>query len=112
MNALTNQDLGLINKWLRHIKDVYRIHAKELDAIEDEEQRFRRMVELNVMEQVTNVAETTIVQKSWADTGFPVLHGWVYDLGTGIIDELVTVDSPDRLEHIYRYDFSDGSLRR
>ena len=70
------------------------------------------MVELNVLQQVTNLAETTIVQKSWADTGAPTLHGWVYDLATGIIDELATVDSPDNLEKIYRYDFSDGSLRR
>ena len=112
MNALTNKDLGLINKWLRNIKDVYRINSKELNAIEDDEQRFRRMVELNVLQQVTNLAETTIVQKSWADTGAPTLHGWVYDLATGIIDELATVDSPDNLEKIYRYDFSDGSLRR
>lgn len=111
-NALTNKNLGLINKWLRHIKDVYRIHSKELDAIQDEEERFRRMVEINVMEQVTNLGETTIVQKSWAETGFPVLHGWVYDLGTGIIEELVTMDSPDKLEHIYQYDFSEETLRR
>ncbi|MBI1332308.1 MAG: carbonic anhydrase [Armatimonadetes bacterium] len=112
MNALTNRNLGLINKWLRHIKDVYRIHRAELDAIEDEEARFRRLVEWNTIEQVTNLAETSIVQKSWAENGFPVLHGWVYDLGTGIIDELVTIKTPDVLEPIYRYDFEPGTLRR
>ena len=112
-NALTNQNLGLINKWLRHIKDVYRIHKVELDAIEDEEQRFRRMVEVNITEQVTNLGETTIIQKSWATTGGPVIHGWVYDLATGIIEELVTMDSTESLESIYRYDFSkEESLRR
>ena len=103
-NAMTNRDLGLINKWLRHIKDVYRIHRTELDAIEDEEQQFRRMVELNTIEQGTNLGETTIVQKAWKETGFPMLHGWVYDLGTGIIDELVTMDSPKSLEPIYQYE--------
>jgi carbonic anhydrase len=112
-NALTNHNLGLINKWLRHIKDVYRIHKAELDAIEDQEARFRRMVEVNIMEQVTNLGETTIIQKSWAETGGPMIHGWVYDLGTGLIDELVKMDSSAGLEDIYRYDFTEEkSLRR
>lgn len=104
-NAMTNKNLGLINKWLRHIKDVYRFHHVELDAITDEEAKFRRMVELNTIEQVTNLGETTIVQKSWAENGYPMLHGWVYDLGTGIIDELVTMNSPEKYLPIYRYDF-------
>lgn len=104
-NAMTNKNLGLINKWLRHIKDVYRIHSRELDAMDNDEQRFRRMVELNTIEQVMNLAETTIVQKHWAEKGYPMLHGWVYDLGTGILDELITIDNADRLEDIYRYDF-------
>ena len=113
MNALTNQNLGLINKWLRHIKDVYRIHKAELDAIEDQEARFRRMVEVNILEQVTNLGETTIIQQSWAETGGPMIHGWVYDLGTGLIDELVKMDSTETLEPIYRYDFDqDSQLRR
>ena len=112
-NALTNQNLGLINKWLRHIKDVYRIHKVELDAIKDDEARFRRMVEVNILEQVTNLGETTIIQKSWAETGGPVIHGWVYDLATGIIEELVKMESTATLEDIYRYDFSkEESLRR
>ncbi len=104
-NAMTNKNLGLINKWLRHIKDVYRFHHEELDAITDEEAKFRRMVELNTIEQVTNLGETTIVQKSWAENGYPMLHGWVYDLGTGLIDELVTMNSPENYLPIYRYDF-------
>ena len=104
-NAMTNKNLGLINKWLRHIKDVYRFHQQELDAITDEEAKFRRMVELNTIEQVTNLGETTIVQKSWAENGYPMLHGWVYDLGTGLIDELVTMNSPENYLPIYRYDF-------
>jgi carbonic anhydrase len=112
-NALTNQNLGLINKWLCHIKDVYRIHKIELDAIQDEEQKFRRLVELNILEQVTNLGETSIIQKSWAETGGPIIHGWVYDLATGIIEELVTMKNTDSLEAIYRYDFSkEESLRR
>ena len=112
-NALTNQNLGLINKWLRHIKDVYRIHKVELDAIQDDEARFRRMVEVNVLEQVTNLGETTIIQESWAKSGGPIIHGWVYDLATGIIDELVTMSSTVTLEPIYVYDFDEEKrLRR
>ena len=112
-NALTNQNLGLINKWLRHIKDVYRIHKVELDAIQDDEARFRRMVEVNVLEQVTNLGETTIIQESWAKSGGPIIHGWVYDLATGIIDELVTMRSTVTLEPIYVDDFDEEKrLRR
>ena len=112
-NALTNQNLCLINKWLRHIKDVYRIHKVELDAIQDDEARFRRMVEVNVLEQVTNLGETTIIQESWAKSGGPIIHGWVYDLATGIIDELVTMSSTVTLEPIYVYDFDEEKrLRR
>ena len=68
---------------------------------------------MNTLEQVTNLAETTIIQKSWAETGFPILHGWVYDLETGLIDELVKMNSTETLEPIYVYDFdAEKRLRR
>lgn len=104
-NALSHKNLGLINKWLRHIKDVYRFHRAELDALTDEAARFRRLVELNVLEQTTNLAETTIIQKAWHDDHRPVIHGWVYDLQTGLLKELRTVEPGSPVEDIYRYEF-------
>lgn len=106
-NAMSNKNLGLINKWLRHIKDIYRFHRSEVDAITDPDLRLRRMVELNILSQVTNLAETTIVQRSWKLKGFPFIHGWVYDMETGLIDELLTMDSTSHLDEIYRYDLDD-----
>ncbi len=106
--AMTNKDYGLINKWLRNIKDVYVKHHSELEAITDEEQKFDKMVELNVVEQVYNLAKTTIVQKAWA-TGedYPQLHGWVLDLHTGLIKSMIEIEpgETDKIEEIYRYKF-------
>lgn len=102
--ALSHHNLGIINKWLRNIKDVYRLHEKELDAIEDEEKRLDRMVELNVEEQVLNLAKTSIIQKAWKNDHRPMLHGWVYSLKNGILKPLVTMDANTRLDHIYEYD--------
>ncbi len=105
-NAMGHQSLGLINKWLRHIKDVYRFHAAELDAIKDEEQRYKRLIELNVVEQLRNVAETSFVQRAWYFEGRPYLHGWVYDVKTGLLKELAMMQPNAELYDIYRYDFS------
>ncbi|MEO1653697.1 MAG: carbonic anhydrase, partial [Bacteroidota bacterium] len=71
--SLENQDFGLLNNWLRHIKDVYQKHQEELEAIKDKKQRFDRMVELNVITQVNNLAHTNIVQKAWKDSPLPIL---------------------------------------
>lgn len=103
--AMGNKQLGLIDNWLRHIKDVYRIHYKELDAIKDEHQRARRFVELNVIEQVHDLSKTSIVQNAWAN-GQPLhLHGWVYDLGNGIINDLIISHSnTDNLHSVYHLD--------
>ena len=106
-NALSHQHLGLINKWLRHIKDIYRFHKIELEAIEDEDQKWYRLVELNVIEQVNNLAETSIVQRNWQHHGGPVLHGWVYDLKTGLLKELVLMNSNSGIEDIFKLDFPD-----
>jgi carbonic anhydrase len=105
-NAMGHQSLGLINKWLRHIKDVYRFHAAELDAIKDENQRYQRLIELNVVEQLRNVAETSFVQRAWYFEGRPYLHGWVYDVKTGLLKELSMMQPNSELYDIYRYDFS------
>ncbi len=86
--AMRPADLGLLNGWLREIRDVYRLHVTELDAIEDQTARYRRLVELNVLEQCVNVAKTAVVQQRWLQKGHPVVHGWVYDLGDGLLRDL------------------------
>jgi carbonic anhydrase len=107
-NAMSHKDLGLINKWLRHIKDVYRFHKPELEEIQDEDKRLARLIELNVHEQVRNVSETSIVQRSWRKFQLPTIHGWVYDLETGLLKELTMVQPRAALDDIYRYDYPDG----
>ena len=86
--AMTPMDMGLLNPWLRSIRDVYRIHHDELIAIKDEKQRYDRLVELNVLEQCTNVIKTAAVQKSYVKNGFPIVHGWVFDMRTGLLKDL------------------------
>lgn len=108
-NALSNRHFGLINKWLRHIKDVYRVHREELDRITDPDQRTRRLVELNIMEQVWNLAETSIVQKAWRAEGRPYLHGWVYDLHTGRLKDLLLLTPETKLDELYTFDFEGRS---
>jgi len=105
LNALSHRHLGLINKWLRHIKDIYRFHRRELDAIADENLKWRRLVELNVAEQVTNLAETSIVQQAWAKGGELTVHGWVYDLHTGLLKELAMMNAESPLDPIFKFEF-------
>ena len=104
-NAMTNRSFGLINKWLRHIKDVYRVHRRDLETISEDERRLDRLVEYSVAEQVQNLVETSIVQQAWAKHQLPYLHGWVYDLKTGELKELALMKPGAEIEDIYRYDF-------
>ena len=106
-NALSHKHLGLINKWLRHIKDIYRFHRRELDAIADDDLKWRRLVELNVMEQVTNLAETSIVQKVWTSGGSLTIHGWVYELHTGLLEELALMNETSEVDPIFKFNFSE-----
>lgn len=109
--AMTPIPHGYVDKWLRNIKEVYAKHAKELDAITDEDSRADRLVELNVIEQVRNLAKTKIVQRAWR-RGFLQLHGWVYGLNSGLIKELDTIiDRPEDLEPIFRYEFTDEEVK-
>jgi carbonic anhydrase len=101
--AMMNEQFGLVDNWIRFIKDVYRIHQPELELIKDEEQRFNRFVEFNVIEQVLDLSRTTIIQNSWRERSEPKVHGWVYDLKTGIIKDLnASFGSSDELPPIYR----------
>jgi carbonic anhydrase len=103
--AMGNKQYGLIDNWLRHIKDVYRIHHKELDIIKDPKARENRLVQLNVMEQVCDLGKTTIVQNAWERGQSLHLHGWVYDINDGIIDDLkVTITTTKDLHAVYQLD--------
>lgn len=86
--AMQAEDLGLLNPWLRGIRDVYRIHHEELDAIADKTKRYDRLVELNVQEQCINVVKTAAVQQSFIHNGYPLVHGWVFDLKNGLLKDL------------------------
>ena len=103
--AMGNQQFGLIDNWLRHIKDVYNMYRTELDAIEDMENRGRRFVEVNVMEQVYDLSKTSIIQNSWKNHQRPSIHGWVYDLKTGIINELnVLMNGMEDVSGVYKFE--------
>lgn len=86
--AMQPADLGLLNGWLREIRDVYRLHRPELDAIGDEDARYRRLIELNVQEQCVNLIKTAVIQKTYLRDGYPQVHGWVYDVGSGLLRDL------------------------
>lgn len=102
ISAMGNEQYGLIDNWLRHIKDVYRYHHKELDAISDSTVRARRFVELNVIEQVHDLGKTSIVQNAWNKNQPLHIHGWVYDLNDGIIKDLnVTFKNTKDLHSVY-----------
>jgi carbonic anhydrase len=101
--AMGNDSVGIIDNWIRHIKDVYRHHKKELDAITDETERFNRFVEVNVKEQVSDLAKTSIVQNAWKNGQELSLHGWVYGLNSGYVTDLgVNYSSNDDLDDVYQ----------
>lgn len=104
--AMGSETYGLIDNWIRHIKDVYRFHREELDLIFDDTERFNRFVELNVIEQVHDLAKTSIVQNAWRGGKQLSLHGWVYGVGSGIIKDLeVNIDSEEQLDEVYQLNF-------
>lgn len=86
--AMLPKDMGILNPWLRNIRDVYRLHKDELNAIANEDKRYERLVELNVQEQCINVTKLASVQQSYVENKYPVVHGWVFDLHTGILKDL------------------------
>ncbi|MBN9296556.1 MAG: carbonic anhydrase [Filimonas sp.] len=103
--AMTNTDYKqVLNMWLRNIKDVYRLHNDELNAIENEENRFDRLVELNVVEQVIHLAKTSIIQRAWKEEQRPHLHGWVYGLKDGLIKPVFEMTAGTPIDPLYQYD--------
>ena len=105
--AMGNQSIGLIDNWIRHIKDVYRLHEHYLNTIEDEEERFNKFVEVNAQEQVFDLAKTSIVQNAWRNGQDLTLHGWTYGLNSGYVTDLgVNMGSNSELDEVYRLKFS------
>jgi carbonic anhydrase len=101
--AMQSADLGLLNGWLREVRDVYRLHEKELNSLPDDAARYDRLVELNVHEQCINVIKTASVQKAYRRQGYPTVHGWVYHLDEGLLRDLEIpfVETLDRIREIY-----------
>ena len=105
--AMGNQSIGLIDNWIRHIKDVYRLHEDYLNSFEDEDERFNKFVEINAQEQVFDLAKTSIVQGAWRNGQDLTLHGWTYGLNSGYVTDLgVNMSSNNELDEVYRLKFS------
>src|SRR4051812_29232230 len=102
--ATKNDFKPVLNMWLRNIKDVYRLHREELDVIKDEETRTDRLVELNVREQVNNLAKTSIIQRAWELGNKPDLHGWVYGLKDGLIKPVFEMKAGTHIDPVYEFD--------
>ena len=102
--AMTQHHFGIINHWIKNIKDIYRLHREEVDALPTEEERVNRLTELNVEEQVFNLAKTSIVQTAWKYEQRPQLHGWVYGLSDGIIKPVCEMDAGSHIDPLYEYD--------
>ncbi|UZD23184.1 carbonate dehydratase [Algoriphagus halophytocola] len=102
--ALGNKNLGLINKWLRNIKEVYNNHKDEVDAQDSHEKKVNKLVEINVMEQCQDLIKTSIIQKAWKKRKAPIIHGWAYGLDNGLVNELLNIE-PDfnNINPIFRY---------
>lgn len=104
--AMGNDSIGIIDNWIRHIKDVYRLHRDKLDLIVDENERFNKFVEYNVIEQVFDLAKTSIVQSAWKNGQKLSLHGWAYGLNSGFVTDLnVNFDSDNDLDEVYKLKF-------
>ena len=104
--AMGNDSIGIIDNWIRHIKDVYRLHQDYLDSITDENERFNTFVELNVKEQVFDLAKTSIVQAAWRNGQEVSLHGWAYGLNSGFVTDLnVNFSSNKDLDAVYQLFF-------
>lgn len=106
--AMGNQSIGLIDNWIRHIKDVYRLHETYLNTIEVEDERFNKFVEVNAQEQVFDLAKTSIVQNAWRNGQDLTLHGWTYGLNSGYVTDLgVNMSSNEELDEVYQLKFSN-----
>lgn len=102
--AMEHKSFGLIDQWIGNIKDVYRLHREEIDALDSYEERHSLLTRLNVKEQVLNLAKTSIIQNAWKHKKTPHLHGWVYDLRDGIINPVFDMVAGTHIDPIYELD--------
>ena len=102
--AMNQHHYGIINHWLKEIKDVYRLHRNEVDSLPTEDERVNKLIELNVTEQVFNLAKTSIIQKAWKEGNSPHLHGWVYGLNNGIIKPVYDMEPGTAIDPLYEFD--------
>lgn len=106
--ALSNKSYGLINKWLRNIKEVLKMYQGEIDAINNHTDKVNRLVELNVVEQCQDLIKTSIVQKAWKERQAPEIHGWAYGLKNGLVKELTTIKADfNAINPIFRYNWDE-----
>lgn len=105
--ALLQKSIGLIDNWVRNIKDTYFYHKVEIDAVKDEMGKVNRLVELSVISQVRNLAHTSIIQGAWKNFHQPYIHGWVYDINTGLLKQLITLEPDTHIDSVYRYEFKE-----
>ena len=101
--SMSQNNFDLLNKWLRNLKDVYFHHRLEVDAIENEEDRVNKLVEINVIEQVNNLVKTSVVQKAWKYKQSPKIHGWVYDMKTGLLNSVVELNHESPIDETYKF---------
>ncbi|MEO6948753.1 MAG: carbonic anhydrase [Ginsengibacter sp.] len=99
--AMEHKSFGLIDQWIGNIKDVYRLHREEIDALNSHEEKHSLLTRLNVKEQVLNLAKTSIIQNAWKNKKIPHLHGWVYDLRDGLINEVFQMPAGTHIDPIY-----------
>jgi carbonic anhydrase len=102
--AMNQHYYGIIDHWLKNIKDIYRFHRDEIDAIDSENERANRLTELNVQEQIFNLSKTSIIQAAWKNEKRPNLHGWVYGLENGIIKPVCGMEAGSHIDPLYEYD--------
>lgn len=102
--AMGNKHIGIINHWLKEIKDVYRMHRAEIDSLPTENDKLNKLVELNVTEQIFNLAKTSIIQNAWKTEQRPHLHGWVYGLDDGIIKPVCEMNAQSHIDPLYEYE--------
>jgi carbonic anhydrase len=102
--AMTHRSLGVLDIWLKHVKDTWRLHEAELRALPTEQARHDRLCELNVLEGVRSLTKTSVIQRAWRNHRRPHLHGWAYGLQDGLVNPLVDIEAGSAVEDIYRYD--------
>jgi len=102
--SMTQTNFDLLNKWLRNLKDIYFHHRSEIDPLENEIDRVNKLVEINVFEQVNNLVKTSVVQKAWMHRKGPKIHGWVYDMQTGLLNSIVELNHESPIDEIYKFE--------